>query len=355
HKQGMLMKHGRPIVACLLGLCLIAANTTAFASDGDGSDVAASSRSPALEVPSKVVSLAVPSRPFRSFSPAELGEMIEVTDDGQRLPRIAPSGWMPWIAYARRFDQAGAVVRVGVLIINLGANEALTRRAIEELPAEVSLAFLPGAPDLARWLGEARERGHEVYLMLPAEDPSGPGERGLRPIQAAADAVENLRRLRAVMARGEGYVGFVAAPAGTIWQSEAAVRPLLKEMADRGLALIEIDTTPPAATMVQRLTEELGIGYARTNLVLDYKLSDGGLAANLDRLDTWGSRTQPEQPPRHRFAVVQPGDEAIDAIVAWTRRRPEQPVASLVPIIGHFECREACMTRLRVQPAQLRP
>ena len=28
---------------------------------------------------------------------------------------------------------------------------------------------------------------------------------------------------------------------------------------------------------------------------------------------------------------------------------------SLVPIIGHFECREACMTRLGAQPAQLRP
>ena len=46
----------------------------------------------------------VPPRRFRSFAPDELAEMIEVTDDGQRLPRISPSGWMPWIAYARRFD-----------------------------------------------------------------------------------------------------------------------------------------------------------------------------------------------------------------------------------------------------------
>jgi hypothetical protein len=28
---------------------------------------------------------------------------------------------------------------------------------------------------------------------------------------------------------------------------------------------------------------------------------------------------------------------------------------SFVPLIGHFECREACMVRLRTQPAQLRP
>jgi len=48
-------------------------------------------------------------------------------------------------------------------------------------------------------------------------------------------------------------------------------------------------------------------------------------------------------------------DEAIDAIVAWFRRRPERPAAALVPIIGHFECRDACMARVRAQPAQLRP
>ena len=138
--------------------------------------------------------------------------MIEVTD-GQRLPRVSPSGWMPWIAYARRFDPAGPPARVGVLMINLGANEALTKRAIDELPGEVSLAFLPGTPDLPRWLRAARERGHEAYLMLPVEDPKARPNAASGRSKAAAEPAENLRRLRAAMARGEGYVGFVIAAA----------------------------------------------------------------------------------------------------------------------------------------------
>ena len=113
--------------------------------------------------------------------------MIEVTDEGQRLPRVSPSGWMPWIAYARRFDPSGPPARVGVLMINLGANEALMTRAIEELPGEVSLAFLPGTPDLPRWLQRRRaSTATRVYLMLPVEDPSGPAERGMRPIETHA-------------------------------------------------------------------------------------------------------------------------------------------------------------------------
>ena len=121
--------------------------------------------------------------------------MIEVTDDGQRLPRVSPSGWMPWIAYARRFDPAGPPARVGVLMINLGASETLMRRAIDELPGEVSLAFLAGTPDLPRWLREAREHGHEAYLMLPVEDPDRPG------------------RARPPPARGIGRAGGEPAPA----------------------------------------------------------------------------------------------------------------------------------------------
>lgn len=311
---------------------------------------------PPEEAPAKVDSLALPPRPapFRSFSPAELSDMIEVTAEGQHLPRISPSGWMPWIAYARRFDPAGPPARVGVLMINLGASEALNKRAIEELPGEVSLGFLAGTPDLPRWLRAARGRGHETYLMLPVEDPSGPAERGIRPIETSTEPAENMRRLRAAMTRGEGYVGFVIGSAGPVSQSETVLRPLVKEIADRGLALIEINPTPATAA-VHRLTDELGAGYARTVDVLDYKLADGGVAGNLDRLVAWASETTTEQPARHGFGVVQPDDATIDALLAWLGRRPERSAAAFVPIIGHFECRDACTARMRAQPAQLRP
>jgi polysaccharide deacetylase 2 family uncharacterized protein YibQ len=351
-----MQRRGGLIAASFVVFCLLAGGAAILVG------VKGETPSPAEPAASgnKVTSLPVPPRPvpsapFRSFSAAELGELVEVTDEGQRLPRVAPSGWMPWIAHARRFDPAaGSPARVGVLVINLGADEALGRRAIDALPGEVSLAFLPGTPDLPRWLREARARGHEVYLMLPAEEPGGLAERGLKPVQASAEAAENVRRLRAAMARGEGYVGFVIASAGPVWQSEATARPVLKEIADRGLALIEIETAA-APSPVHRLTEGLGIGYARTADVLDYKLSDGGIAGNLDRLDAWTGETAAEQPPRHRFGVVQPDDASIDAILAWLKRRPERPAASLVPIIGHFECRAACMMRMRLQAAQLRP
>jgi hypothetical protein len=53
--------------------------------------------------------------------------------------------------------------------------------------------------------------------------------------------------------------------------------------------------------------------------------------------------------------VLQPDNAAIDAIVAWRKRLARQNAVAMVPVIGHFECRETCMARLGKQPAQLKP
>ena len=308
--------------------------------------------------PPRTGSLKLPPRPpsshFRTLAPVEAAGMVETTGDGLRLPRISPAGWVPWIANARRFDPLGPPARMGLLMIDLGSNEALMQRAIDELPGEVSLAFLPGTPDLPRWLRRAREYGHEAYLMLPVEDPTGLAERRIKPISASADQAENMRRLHSALARGEGYGGVVIRSPGPLSQSEALARPLIKEVVDRGLAVIELNPSPDTA-LLRSLTVELGTGYARSTNILDYKLPGDGVADTLDRLVAWIGDPATDHTPRHAFAVLQPSTEAIDAVAGWSAQKKMPANVSLVPIIGHFECRHACMTRLGAQPAQLRP
>lgn len=362
-KTGKHRANGGLIAAYSLVLGLVAVSALLAFGVGSGTPEAAESpvqpmASLESQPPRKMIALKLPPRivpsAFRILAPAEIAEMIEVTGEGLRLPRISSGGWMPWIANSRRFDPAGPPARIGLLMIDVGASEPLMRRAIEELPGEVSLAFLPGTPDLPYWLGQAREHGHETYLMLPAEDPSGLAERGLKPIETSADTSENLRRLRIAMARAEGYVGFVVRSPGPVSRSEATLRPLIKEIADRGLAVVEISPNPETA-ILHRLTVELGAGYARTTNILDYRLASDGVAGSLDRLAAWTSVSEPERTPRHAFGVMQPDNGAIDAVVAWRRRQVAPATVSLVPIIGHFECRTACMARVSAQPAQLRP
>lgn len=309
--------------------------------------------------PTPGASLKLPPRPpasaaFRTLPAADATDLSETTQDGLRLPKISASGWMPWIAHARRYDPTGPLPRIGLTMINVGGDEALMQRAIDDLPGEVSLAFLPGTPDLPVWLRRARDRGHEVYLMLPTEDPGGIAERGIRPIEAAAGSTENLKRLRSTMARGESYVGFVVPGPGPASRSRLAMQPLIQELADRGLAIVEI--SPGLGTSnIYRLTADLGVGYARSSMVLDNKLSSQSLDIGLDRLVNWVSHPEPDGRARHAFGVVQPDSQTIDIIAAWRNRFRGNTAVSLVPIIGHFECRGVCIERVRSQPQQMRP
>ncbi|MDI1287421.1 MAG: divergent polysaccharide deacetylase family protein [Reyranella sp.] len=364
-KTGKQRARSGLIAAYALVLALVVVSALLAFGAGSGTPKAAepaaapvTESEPEATPPRKSGTLKLPPKPpssgFRTLPPAETAGMIEVTADGQRLPRISASGWMPWIANSRRFDPAGPPARMGLLMIDVGVDEVLMQRAIDDLPGEVSLAFLPGTPDLPRWLRRAHERGHEAYLMLPVEDPNGPAERGIKPITISADPADNLRRLRSAMARGDGYVGFVVRSPGPVSQSEPTARPLIKEIAERGLALIEINPTPDMAVL-RGLTVELGVGYARSTNILDYKLAGDSVAGALDRLVTWLGESGADRTPRHVFGVLQPDNHTIDAIVAWHGRQPAPATFSLVPIIGHFECRHNCMTRLSVQPAQLRP
>src|SRR5258708_11974444 len=111
----MGQRRGGLIAAYLLVLGLIAASAAfvlSFEDEtpriADRAAAAAPVTTGSLALPPKVLppEPAPPEPPplkpalFRGFAPAELSAMIEVTEGGQRLPRVSPSGWMPSTAYA---------------------------------------------------------------------------------------------------------------------------------------------------------------------------------------------------------------------------------------------------------------
>src|SRR5690606_15597580 len=87
------------------------------------------------------------------------------------LPSIASDGRVPAQAYARPF-RANGRPRVALIVGGLGLNAVTTRAAIERLPAEVTLSFVPYAEGLQAWIDMARAHGHEVMLEMPME-PTG--------------------------------------------------------------------------------------------------------------------------------------------------------------------------------------
>jgi hypothetical protein len=155
------------------------------------------------------------------------------------LPIIASNGRTPAQAYARPFSGDAQRPRVAIIIGGLGFNARATTQAINELPAEVTLSFVPYAADLQSWVDRARARGHEVMIELPMEpfDPDA-DDTGPLTLLASANAQQNLSRLETLLSRSAGYFGVTNYQGARFATSAAASAPIVQALRRRGLALV---------------------------------------------------------------------------------------------------------------------
>ena len=163
----------------------------------------------AAATPDPVVAIAAPD-------PALLEPATD--DDGVEIPRIAADGRQSRIVYAGWSPPRVGVpppARIGIMLEGLGLSAADSMSAIESLPAAVSLAVSPYAPDLEPLLAEARTRGHELLLSLPMEPLHAPNDdEGPQAMNDDLDAQQNQRRLDWAMSRLHGYAGVTNALSG---------------------------------------------------------------------------------------------------------------------------------------------
>ncbi|MFW6413418.1 MAG: divergent polysaccharide deacetylase family protein [Oceanicaulis sp.] len=127
---------------------------------------------------------------------------------------------------------------ISVVVGGLGLSESLTRRAIETLPAEVTLSFAAYSEDLQDWIDLARSDGHEVLIELPMEPFDYPNnDPGPQTLLADAAPEENARRLATLLSRGAGYAGAANYLGAKLGASPEAMTRVLEALEERGLTL----------------------------------------------------------------------------------------------------------------------
>ncbi len=170
--------------------------------------------------------------------PAPIASVFKQGPNGG-LPVTGPNGATPFSVYRRPFKPDGRKPRLAIIVGGLGFNARTTQQAINELPADVTLSFMPYAKDLQSWIDKARADGHEVILEVPMEPfDSEANDTGPQTLLAGADARENNSRLENLLARGAGYFAVMNYQGGKFAASAQASAPVIKAMKSRGLALI---------------------------------------------------------------------------------------------------------------------
>ena len=221
--------------------------------------------------------------PALALAPAPDSRLVEKSPHGP-LPKIGADGSKPSEIYARPVIVGSSLKpgapRVALYVDGLGLAGGPTQAAIA-LPPAVTLAFAAVGEDLARQAQAARAAGHEILLQAPMEPADYPAtDPGPDTLLASAPG-KNIDRLHAMMARLAGYVGVSNYRGGRFLADEAALAPVLRDLAGRGLLFVEDGEGPLAASLAGRF----GLKALRADVVIDRGDGAEGVRASLDRLE----------------------------------------------------------------------
>jgi hypothetical protein len=193
--------------------------------------------------------------------------LIENTPQGP-LPRIADNGTTPMRAYAAPVVSAGKQPRIAIVISGFGISSKAMQGALGQLPAGVTLAFLPYEADVQTWVTAARQKGHEVLLEVPMEPydfpDSDPGQYTLR---SSASEDTNTQKLVWAMTRFTGYAGVTNFLGGRFLSDSDALEPVLTYLTRRGLMFF--DNGSANHSVAPDVAQHVGLPFAQATRVID--------------------------------------------------------------------------------------
>lgn len=192
--------------------------------------------------------------------------LIEMTPEGP-LPRIGADGMTPMRAYAPVSISDGRP-RIALVVGGLGISAKATEAALKGLPAAVTLAFAPYAGDAQRWVGAARQQGHEVLLEVPMEPDDFPdSDPGPHTLRAGVGEDANTERLVWALTRFSGYAGVTNLLGERFLADAASLEPVLTFLARRGLFFYDNGSATRSAG--PDVAARAGTGFAQADSTVD--------------------------------------------------------------------------------------
>jgi len=248
--------------------------------------------------------------------------LLEEGKDGP-LPIRAADGRRPVDVYARPWSGARGA-RVAIVIGGLGVSQTGTQKAIQELPAEVTLAFAPNGNSIGRWMQAARRKGHEIVMQVPLEPFDYPTvDPGRHTLTVGNSAGENLENLRWTLSRTTNYTGIMNYMGGRFVADPGAMAPLMAELGKRGL--LYLDDGSSARSVAAELALENKVPFAAGDTFIDADRDRGSILKKLDQL---------EATARARGFAVGTGSafsETVEAVKSWVDEAKKRGI-EIVPV-----------------------
>ena len=185
--------------------------------------------------------------------------------------------------YARPFENPEGKPVVSLIIGGLGTSYRQAISAIDELPENVTLSFVPTASnELLRY---ARKQGHEVLLEVPME----PLERGrARPhrdtLLANSGPADNVLRLKSLLRGRKELYGVITHKGDKFVRAEDSIPAILSHLHDNELAFFQHSTL--VNTSFEAAAGDLNMIFAAGQENIDTEIRASAIEAKLFKLET---------------------------------------------------------------------
>lgn len=270
------------------------------------------------------------NRPLRR---APVAEVTEKTDAGP-LPRISNRGRKPFDIYSQSVPlsvTSSDRPKIAIMLGGMGLNAKLTKKAVDELPGDVTLGFAPYGENLQDQVNRARARGHEIMLQVPMEPVGFPASNpGPKTLLSDATAQENLEALRWHMSRFAGYSGITNYMGTRLLVTEEALKPVMQEVRARGLVYLEDATVNLSVS--PKVVQAVKLPMQRAGTVIDADPTPAAIAEALARVEQEAIRNGSAIATGSGLAVT------IETVAEWTKTLQEKGIL-LVPLSAAYKGR----------------
>lgn len=213
-----------------------------------------------------------------------------------------------WPADAALDPSDGRTGKVVIIIDDMGMGYSTSNQTID-LPAPLTLAFLPYAPNLEAMTSRAKDRGHELMIHMPMEPMNPDLDVGSIALLDDMTRVEIQENLEKAFASFDGYVGINNHMGSRLTQNEVAMHLVMNELAERGLLFVDSKTI--STSVAGRIAAEHGLDYAERDIFLDHENTPEFVMNALRKVEQTAKRQG------YAIAIGHPKKATIEGLRQW--------------------------------------
>ena len=197
---------------------------------------------------------------------------------------------------------------IAIVIDDVGIDQRRSRAALE-LPAPLTLSFIPYGYNLQDLVNQTRHNGHEVMLHLPMEPLNSSVDPGPNALLASLDEAVLLQRIEWGFSQFGDYVGINNHMGSRFSAWEPGMRLVMGELKKRDLLFM--DSVTSKDTVGFKLADEMNVPYAIRDVFLDHVIDEIKIAKQLDLVE------QTARKKGYAVAIGHPHDETIKVLSDW--------------------------------------